>query len=91
MLSTVAENLKLCPEQVLRAVNIVFDIDQPERIAHFVPTAKTARLIGNLVHQEDNGSYLVVAPYGSGKSLTATFYLQTVENVPDYRAAINFI
>ena len=70
----------LSPEQVLRSVNIVFDADSPQRIAHFMPTAKTARLVGQLLAPQTSDSYFVVAPYGSGKSLTGAFVLQTVEN-----------
>ena len=32
-------------EAFLRSINIVYDADEPERIAHFRPTAKTEPLL----------------------------------------------
>lgn len=76
-----AARVDLSPEQVLRSLNIVFDADQPSRVAHFVPTAKSAKLMAELLRSDRSGAHIVVAPYGSGKSLAATFFLQAVENV----------
>lgn len=72
--------LPLDAPQVLRSINIVFDADQPKRIAHFVPTAKTARLLGAFLSPGRGKTFFIVAPYGSGKSLTATYFLQCIEN-----------
>ena len=66
----------------LRSINIVYDADEPERIAHFRPTAKTVPLLKALIGVEDERAYFVVAPYGSGKSLTAAYALQVIENRP---------
>lgn len=72
----------LTSDQILRSVNIVFDADYPERIAHFFPTTKTIDLLRRLLTEDDSAGRFVVAPYGSGKSLLASFYQQVVENRP---------
>ena len=67
----------------LRSINIQLDVAQPERFQHFRPTSKSVRLISS-VFEEDQGSALfVVAPYGSGKSLTVGYIGELVENRPD--------
>ena len=66
----------------LRSINLVYDADEPERIGHFRPTAKTVPLLKALFGEGDERAYFVVAPYGSGKSLTATYALQVIENRP---------
>ena len=69
----------------LRSINLVYDAGEPERIAHFRPTAKTVPLLKALFGEEDDRAFFVVAPYGSGKSLTATYALQVIENRPGRR------
>ncbi len=66
----------------LRSINVTLDIATSRRIAHFFPTAKSARLLRSWLHPDESSNYFVVAPYGTGKSLTATFFLQLVENLP---------
>ena len=65
----------------LRSINVTLDNATPQRIAHFFPTAKSARLLRLWLHPDHCSSYFVVAPYGTGKSLTATFFIQVVENL----------
>ena len=66
----------------LRSINIQLDIGHPERLKHFRPTSKSVRLVSSLL-QDDMGSALfVVAPYGSGKSITAGYVGELVENHP---------
>ena len=65
----------------LRSINVTLDTATPQHIAHFFPTAKSARLVRSWLHPDESSSYFVVAPYGTGKSLTATFFLQIVENL----------
>ena len=65
----------------LRSINITLDSAAPQRIAHFHPTAKSARLLRSWLHPDRSSSYFVVAPYGTGKSLTAAFFIQAVENL----------
>ncbi|TWT50978.1 hypothetical protein Pla22_37220 [Rubripirellula amarantea] len=67
-------------ELFLRSINIAFDADFPERISHFRPTAKCVPLIRALLGSEDQRAFFLVAPYGSGKSLTAAYAGHLVEN-----------
>ncbi|MCP4887986.1 MAG: hypothetical protein GY904_15380 [Planctomycetaceae bacterium] len=64
----------------LRSINIAFDADHPERISHFRPTAKCAPLIRALIGNDSQRAFFLVAPYGSGKSLTAGYAGHLVEN-----------
>lgn len=64
----------------LRAINVRFDATHPKRIAHYRPTAKSATLLESLAGLNDERAWLVVAPYGSGKSLAATYLLNLIEN-----------
>lgn len=70
-------------DSFLKSINLVFDADQPTRIEHFRPTTKCVSLIRAMTAQEDDRAFLLVAPYGTGKSLTALYTLQMVENRPD--------
>ena len=70
-------------ESFLKSINLVFDADQPSRIEHFRPTTKCVSLIRAMTAQEDDRAFLIVAPYGTGKSLTAVYTLQMIENRPE--------
>lgn len=67
----------------LRSINIQYDAEYPNRIAHYQPTAKSVPLIKSLLGSEQDRAFFVVAPYGTGKSITATYLLHLVENRPD--------
>ena len=69
----------LTEERFLRSINIVLDANDTDRIAHFFPTAKSSKLIEQLLGETDGREFLVSAPYGSGKSLAQPL-LQIVEN-----------
>ncbi len=75
----------------LRSINIRYDAADPARIAHFRPTSKCVTLLRALLGEEQDRSFLIVAPYGTGKSLTATYLLQLVENRPDSAAVLTEI
>lgn len=64
----------------LRSINIQLDVEYPERFAHFRPTSKSARLIGSVLEGDRGNALVVVAPYGSGKSISAGYLGQLVEN-----------
>lgn len=64
----------------LRAINLQYDADVPERIAHYEPTAKAVRFLEGVSGQTDHRAFFVIAPYGSGKSLGATYLLNLLEN-----------
>lgn len=73
-------------DRFLRSINVTYDADDSSRITHFRPTTKCATLLNALFGQEEDSTFLVVAPYGTGKSLTATYLLQLVENRTDASA-----
>ena len=75
----------------LRSINVTLDSATPQRIAHFCPTAKSARLLRSWLHPDESSSYFVVAPYGTGKSLTATFFIQVVENLQQSGEVLDLI
>ena len=54
----------------LRSINIQLDVAHPERFEHFRPTSKSARLVSSLLDEKSGRALFVVAPYGSGKSIT---------------------
>ena len=71
---------KFDAEVFLRSINIQYDAEYPNRIAHYQPTAKSVPLIKSLLGFEQDRAFFVVAPYGTGKSITATYLLHLVEN-----------
>ena len=75
----------------LRSINLQYDAQAPERIAHFRPTAKSVRMLQALVGQTDERAFFIVAPYGTGKSLAATYLLHLIENRPDSKHALRQI
>jgi len=64
----------------LRSINIQLDVGHPERLEHFRPTSKSVRLISSLLEEDGGSALFVVAPYGSGKSITASYVGELVEN-----------
>jgi hypothetical protein len=75
-------------EAFLRSINIWYDAEAPDRIEHFRPTTKCVGLLRSLLGQEDDSAFFVVAPYGTGKSLTAAYFLHLVENRPESSKAL---
>ena len=78
-------------ERFLRSVNIVLDAVSAEGIEHFRPTAKTADLVKSLLLDNQERCFFVVAPYGSGKSLAATFALHLIENRKECHPALETV
>lgn len=70
-------------KEFLRSINIQLDVGHPERLGHFRPTSKSVRLISSLLEGEAGNALFVVAPYGSGKSVTAGYAGELIENRPD--------
>ena len=74
------EPARSAQDRFLRSINIVYDAESVEGISHFHPTSKTADLLRSLLIDDQERCFFVVAPYGSGKSLAATFALHLMEN-----------
>ena len=82
---------KFDAEVFLRSINIQYDAEYPNRIAHYQPTAKSVPLIKSLLGSEQDKAFFVVAPYGTGKSITATYLLHLVENRSDAAETLSAI
>ncbi len=67
----------------LRSINIQLDAEHPERFEHFRPTSKSVRLVSSLLQGKNGNAVFVVAPYGSGKSITAGYLGHLVDNHPE--------
>ena len=64
----------------LRSINIQLDIGHPDRLGHFRPTSKSVKLVSSVLGGERGNAVFVIAPYGSGKSITAGYLGELIEN-----------
>jgi hypothetical protein len=64
----------------LRSINIQLDVGHPDRFEHFRPTSKSVGLVSRLLDEGSGSALFAVAPYGSGKSITAGYAGEVVEN-----------
>jgi hypothetical protein len=85
------EHPKLSTEPFLRSINICYDAESPDRIAHFRPTSKCVTLLRALLDDDGDKSFLITAPYGTGKSLTTAYLLHLIENRDESREALGEI
>lgn len=69
-------------DAVYRSVNIRDDLGHPERLAHYHPTSRSAPIIGAVLK---SAATMVIASYGSGKSLAAGIGALAAVNSPDNR------
>lgn len=70
-------------DSFLRSINVQLDVDHPDRLLHFRPTSKSVELVRSVFDASGDRALLVVAPYGSGKSLTASYLLHAIQNEPE--------
>jgi len=75
----------------LRSINVAYDSEHPERLAHFHPTAKCVQLLTRLAGEKADRTFFVVAPYGTGKSLTSAYLVHLVENRPASRPLLKAV
>ena len=76
---------------MLRSINVVIDVAEPSRVAHFRPTGKSVLLLRALLGMQSDAALVVVAPYGSAKSLASTYCAQVVENRREARESIQVV
>ena len=81
----------LSVESLLRSINVVFDVAEPSRVAHFRPTGKSVTLLRALLGLQPERAFVVVAPYGSAKSLASTYAAQVIENQAKARDTIQLV
>ena len=65
-------------DTILKSVNIEHDIWHTERISHYVPTSRSKVVVSAVMRSSAN---VVVASYGSGKSLAASLGALSVQNL----------
>ncbi len=82
---------ELSVETLLRSINVVFDVAEPSRVAHFRPTGKSVSLLRALLGMQGDAAFVVVAPYGSAKSLASTYCAQVIENRREARESIQIV
>ena len=67
-------------EDFFKSINVRLDIPHPERFSHFHPTRNNIRIIRALTLGEPSPASMIVAAYGSGKSLAAGVGASIVRN-----------
>lgn len=67
-------------ENFFKSINVRLDITHPERFAHFHPTKRNTQIIRSILLGEPSPASIIVAAYGSGKSLTAGAAAMLVRN-----------
>lgn len=72
-------------ESFFRSINVRLDVSYPERFSHFHPTGNNVRVIKALALGKPSPASMIVAAYGSGKSLTAGAAALLVENLEEVR------
>lgn len=69
----------LMRKHTYRSVNIRDDVRHPDRLAHYHPTSRSVPVIGAVMR---NAATMVIASYGSGKSLAAGIGVVAAVNDP---------
>ena len=72
----------------LRSINLRMDVGHAERFAHFRPTGKSAQVTDAIARGVPSAASMVVAAYGSGKSIAAGAGALVVENAPEAETVI---
>lgn len=67
---------------IFKSVNIREDVGHPERLGHYHPTSRSAPVIASVLAPD---ATMVIAAYGSGKSLAAGLGLVAAANEPKDR------
>jgi hypothetical protein len=75
-------------DSFLRSVNLRLDLSHAERFAHFRPTSKSAQVTDAIARGMPSSASMVIAAYGSGKSIAAGAGALMLENNPDSRGVI---
>jgi hypothetical protein len=68
--------------EFLRSINLAADLAHSERLAHYRPTTESLRVIEAVAWGRPGAATMVIAAYGSGKSLAAGIGALLVRNRP---------
>ncbi len=85
----IAQKIDYSIQSILRSINILYDAEYVERIAHFQPTSKAVILLESLLALKKERAFFISAPYGSGKSITSTYILHAIENRPQSKTILS--
>lgn len=83
--------MKRTADSFLKAINLRMDLDHPERFAHFQPTSKSLGVIQAVFNGQPAPASIVVATYGSGKSLVAGIAALLVSNAKNSKDVLSRI
>src|SRR5262249_50868381 len=72
-------------QSLYRAVNLRADLEQPQRLSHYHPTSRSIAVLDAVL---GNHASIVIAAYGSGKSLAAGIGALIVRNDARARDAL---
>ena len=73
-------------QSLYRAVDLQADLEQPRRLSHYHPTTRSITVLDAVL---GNDASIVIAAYGSGKSLAAGIGALIVRNDPRARDALS--
>ena len=78
-------------DNFLKSISLRMDLDHPERFGHFQPTKKSLGVIQAVFNGQPSPASIIVATYGSGKSLVAGVASLLVGNMNDSRHVLTRI
>jgi len=79
----------ISPAIFFRSTSLAEDINEPSRFAHYRPTARALPILKAVT--EAAAATMVIAPYGSGKSLAAGVAGLALRNEPEDRAVLSHL
>ncbi len=69
-----------------KSVSLRLDLGHPERFAHFYPTSRSVNIIRAIAQGKPDQASIIIASYGSGKSLAAGLASLVIDNGPKIKA-----
>lgn len=78
-------------DRFFKSISLLLDRAYPERFSHFYPTKKSTQVIQAVLDGKPAAASMIVAAYGSGKSLAVGIATMAVENTPSARKVLSVI
>ncbi len=79
------------PERLQRSASLIFDLSEPSRLTHFRPTSKSTALIDAICGRRTERATMVIAAYGTGKSITSAVAGHAVMAKPESRDLLRVV